>query len=197
MCDGGFNPKTAYVDEMLFLALLPIFDTIPIFVVLVYHIFTLRHVKEYVKPTTDSTQPLKYDRLYSIDDFSETESTSTRMSIAANARFSSVYSASKQERFTSVSSFNSRIPSTANELTSFASQQQRSQSSENTIHIHFEERRRTIQREEEELLNDEFYNTATLTSESMRSESEASEAEFNYEKARATGSWLIPSKDTQ
>lgn len=55
VCDGGFNPKTAYIDEMLFLALLPIFDTIPIFVVLVYHLLTLRHVKEYVKASPDSS----------------------------------------------------------------------------------------------------------------------------------------------
>ena len=194
VCDGGYNPRTAYIDSMMFLALLPIFDTIPICVVLVYHVVTLRNVKPYTKAADD--QPTKVDRLYSIDDFSDTDS-SARMSTVANVHFSSVHSVLKQEsRNASVTSFNSRMPS-GNDLTSFVSQQQRSQSSGQTIGIYLEERRRTIQQEEEELLNDEFYNTPTITSESMRSESEASEAGFNPEKAKERVSWLMPSTDTK
>ena len=78
----GFNPRTAYIDNMLFLALLPIFDIIPILVVLVYQVITLRNAKSYAKTPTGSfqTQQPKFDRLYSIDELSDDDTGSTRMS---------------------------------------------------------------------------------------------------------------------
>jgi hypothetical protein len=54
VCDTNYNPQEAYIDNMLFLALLPIFDIIPILVVLVYHVITLWNAKDYHKAPADS-----------------------------------------------------------------------------------------------------------------------------------------------
>ena len=64
--------KNEYQDDILFLSLLPVFDIIPIVVVLSYHLITLKSAKDY-KPEKNIRKEPEYHRLYTIDDLSDTD----------------------------------------------------------------------------------------------------------------------------
>ena len=84
--DPSCSPKE-YIDYVLFLAGLIVFDMIPILVVLIYHLITLKNAKDYVM-VQKAKKSFNNTRLYSIDDLSDEGSDKSRASFTGTNRLS-------------------------------------------------------------------------------------------------------------
>ena len=87
---GSIDPSCSfkeYIDYVLFLAGLIVFDMIPILVVLIYHSITLKNAKDYVM-VQKAKKSFNNTRLYSIDDLSDEGSDKSRASFTGTNRLS-------------------------------------------------------------------------------------------------------------
>lgn len=87
---GSIDPSCSfkeYIDYVLFLAGLIVFDMIPILVVLIYHLITLKNAKDYVM-VQKAKKSFNNTRLYSIDDLSDEGSDKSRASFTGTNRLS-------------------------------------------------------------------------------------------------------------
>jgi hypothetical protein len=104
---GTIDPTCSfkeYIDYVIFLSGLIMFDMVPILVVLIYHFVTLKNSKDYVV-LAKAKKSFNNTRLYSIDDLSDDGTDPNRASFNGTSRFShsgSVDSSSAiQKRFSS------------------------------------------------------------------------------------------------
>ena len=87
---GSIDPSCSfkeYIDYVLFLAGLIVFDMIPILVVLIYHLITLKNAKDYLM-VQKAKKSFNNTRLYSIDDLSDDGSDKSRASFTGTNRLS-------------------------------------------------------------------------------------------------------------
>lgn len=87
---GTVDPSCNYkefLDYVLFLSGLIMFDMVPILVVFIYHLITLKNAKDYVV-LAKAKKSFNNTRLYSIDDLSDDGMDPSRASFNGTNRFS-------------------------------------------------------------------------------------------------------------
>lgn len=183
-CNGYFlnNATSTQLTDfyLLYLSQLPITDCVPILVILMYHMITMRDSKVYEVPV-EAKREAKIERLYSFEE-TETEAderNSVHQSI--DERFLSVASGKKSK---------AASPPKPSRLDDRKKSMQASDLSDNTIDLKMED---GIVHH-----GDDFYNTHVHPNDiSMSSSflSQKSDDEFNYEKARKQSGWLRNSSD--
>jgi hypothetical protein len=174
--NGGTSKQMTYFN-LLYLVQLPVTDCVPILVILLYHLMTMRNSKVYEVPVEQAAKTkAKVERLYS---FEETETEADERNFEhenIEERFLSETSCKKSKTAAPTN------PSKQNNNLNLNASEHYDNNIENEIGHH----------------DDDFYNTQVHPDDvSMMSSfmSAKSDDHFNYENARKQSGWLRNSSD--